>query len=210
MKRDVRAEVSMDVIRFYRKIFFFVLILAVASPVWAGVPTEKIRETTEKILSIVTDPDLKGAEKEGERRRLIREAVDERFDWKEMSQRALARHWRKLNDVQKQEFITLFGELLERTYLNRVEDYSGEQVTYMNEVIEGEYALVEVKILTTKGTEIPVNYKLRKKGGDWRVYDIAIEGVSLVNNYRVQFNDIITKSSYEELVKKLQEKVAEK
>jgi phospholipid transport system substrate-binding protein len=210
MKRDVRAEVSMDVIRFYRKIFFFVLILAVASPVWAGVPTEKIRETTEKILSIVTDPDLKGAEKEGERRRLIREAVDERFDWKEMSQRALARHWRKLNDVQKQEFITLFGELLERTYLNRVEDYSGEQVTYMNEVIEGEYALVEVKILTTKGTEIPVNYKLREKGGDWRVYDIAIEGVSLVNNYRVQFNDIITKSSYEELVKKLQEKVAEK
>jgi len=200
----------MDVIRFYRKIFFFVLILAVASPVWAGVPTEKIRETTEKILSIVTDPDLKGAEKEGERRRLIREAVDERFDWKEMSQRALARHWRKLNDVQKQEFITLFGELLERTYLNRVEDYSGEQVTYMNEVIEGEYALVEVKILTTKGTEIPVNYKLREKGGDWRVYDIAIEGVSLVNNYRVQFNDIITKSSYEELVKKLQEKVAEK
>jgi phospholipid transport system substrate-binding protein len=158
----------------------------------------------------VTDPDLKGPEKEEKRRGLIREAVDERFDWKEMSQRALARHWRKLNDVQKQEFINLFGELLERTYLNRVEDYSGEQVTYVNEVIDGEYALVEVKILTTKGTEIPVKYKLRKKGGEWRVYDIAIEGVSLVNNYRVQFNDIITKSSYEELVKKLQEKVAEK
>lgn len=200
----------MDLIKFYRKIFFFVLILAVAGPVWAGVPTEKIRETTEKILSIVSDPDLKGPEKEGERRGLIREAVDERFDWKEMSQRALARHWRKLNDVQKKEFVNLFGELLERTYLNRVEDYSGEQVTYVNEVIDGEYALVEVKILTTKGTEIPVKYKLRKKGEDWRVYDIAIEGVSLVNNYRVQFNDIITKSSYEELVKKLQEKVAEK
>jgi phospholipid transport system substrate-binding protein len=200
----------MDMRRFYRKLPFFALILAMVTPVYAGVPTEKIRETTEKILSIVTDTNLKGPEKEQERRGLIREAVDERFDWKEMSQRALARHWRKLNDVQKQEFITLFGELLERTYLNRVEDYSGEQVTYVNEVIEGEYALVEVKILTTKGTEIPVNYKLRKKGEDWRVYDIAIEGVSLVNNYRVQFNDIITKSSYEELVKKLQEKVTEK
>ena len=200
----------MDLTRFYRKLPFLALIFAMVTPAYAGVPTEKIKETTEKILSIVTNPDLKGPDKEEERRRLIREAVDERFDWKEMSQRALARHWRKLNSEQKQKFVTLFGELLERTYLNRVEDYSGEQVTYVNEVIDGEYALVEVKILTTKGTEIPVKYKLRKKGEDWRVYDIAIEGVSLVNNYRVQFNDIITKSSYEELVKKLQEKVAEK
>jgi phospholipid transport system substrate-binding protein len=204
------AEASMDLIRFYRKFLFLALIFAMATPVCAGVPTEKIRETTEKILSIVTDPALKGPEKDQERRALIREVVDERFDWEEMSQRALARHWRKLNDEQKQDFINLFGKLLERTYLDRVEDYSGEQVTYVNEVIDGEYALVEVKILTTKGTEIPVHYKFRKKGEDWRVYDIAIEGVSLVNNYRVQFNDIITKSSYEELVKKLQEKVGEK
>jgi phospholipid transport system substrate-binding protein len=201
---------SMDLTRLYRKVFFFALIFATATPAWAGVPTEKIKETTEKILSIVTDPELKGPEKAEERRALIREAVDERFNWREMSQRALARHWRKLNEEQKQNFVTLFGKLLERTYLDRVEDYSGEQVTYVNEVVDGEYALVEVKILTTQGTEIPAQYKLRKKGEDWLVYDIAIEGVSLVNNYRVQFNDIITKSSYEDLVKKLQEKVAEK
>jgi phospholipid transport system substrate-binding protein len=200
----------MDPIRLYPKLLFFSLIFAIATPVCAGVPTEKVKETTEKILSIVADPDLKGADKEKERRALIRGAVDERFDWEELSRRALARHWRKLNDKQKKEFVILFGDLLERTYLDRVEDYSGEQVEYVNEVIEGEYALVEVKVLTSKGTEIPVNYKLREKAGDWRVYDIAIEGVSLVNNYRVQFNDIITRSSYEELVKKLQEKVAEK
>jgi phospholipid transport system substrate-binding protein len=203
------AEASMNLIRLCRKHVFLALIFATATPVCAGVPTEKIRETTEKILSIVTDPALKGPEKDQERRALIRKVVDERFDWKEMSQRALARHWRKLNDAQKQDFVILFGKLLERTYLDKVEDYSGEQVTYVNEVVEGDYALVEVKLLTTKGTEIPVHYKLRKKGEDWRVYDIAIEGVSLINNYRVQFNDIITKSSYQELVKKLQEKVAE-
>ena len=201
---------AMDLIRFCRNLLLFALIFAMATPVCAGVPTEKIRETTEKILSIVTDPDLEGPEKEEGRRALIRGAVDERFNWEEMSRRALARHWRKLNDTQKKDFTALFAKLLERTYLDKVEDYSGEQVTYVNEVIDGEYALVEVKILTTKGTEIPVHYKLRKKGEDWRVYDIAIEGVSLVNNYRVQFNDIITKSSYEALVKKLQEKVAEK
>ena len=200
----------MELIGLYRKFLFFSLIFAIATPVCAGVPTEKIKDTTEKILSIVTDPDLKGPDRGKERRALIRDVVDERFDWEELSRRALARHWRKLNEEQKKEFVILFGKLLERTYLDRVEGYSGEQVTYVNEVIEGEYALVEVKVLTTKGTEIPVNYKLRKKGEDWRVYDIAIEGVSLVNNYRVQFNDIITKSSYEELVKKLQEKVAEK
>jgi phospholipid transport system substrate-binding protein len=200
----------MKPIGLYRKFLFFSLIFAIATPVCAGVPTEKIKDTTEKILSIVTDPDLKGPDRDKERKALIREVVDERFDWEELSRRALARHWRKLNEEQKKEFIILFGKLLERTYLDRVEGYSGEQVTYVNEVIEGEYALVEIKVLTTKGTEIPVNYKLRKKGEDWRVYDIAIEGVSLVNNYRVQFNDIITKSSYEELVKKLQEKVAEK
>ena len=200
----------MELIGLYRKFLFFSLIFAIATPVCAGVPTEKIKDTTEKILSIVTDPDLKGPDRGKERRALIRDVVDERFDWEELSRRALARHWRKLNEEQKKEFVILFGKLLERTYLDRVEGYSGEQVTYVNEVIEGEYALVEVKVLTTKGTEIPVNYKLRKKVEDWRVYDIAIEGVSLVNNYRVQFNDIITKSSYEELVKKLQEKVAEK
>jgi phospholipid transport system substrate-binding protein len=200
----------MNGIRLYSKLLVFSLIFAMATPVCAGVPTEKVKETTEKILSIVTDPELKGPEKETERRTLVREAVDERFDWKELSQRALARHWRKLDDEQKNEFITLFGKLLERTYLNRVEDYSGEQVSYVNEIIDGDYALVEVKVLTTKGTEIPVKYKLRKKAEDWRVYDIAVEGVSLVNNYRVQFNDIITKSSYEELVQKLEEKVAEK
>ena len=199
----------MDLVRLYRKLLFFSLIFAIATPVCAGVPTEKVKETTEKILSIVTDADLKGPDKDKERRALIRKAVDERFDWEELSRRSLARHWRKLDDEQKKEFVVLFGKLLERTYLDRVEGYSGEQVTYVNEIVEGEYALVEVRVLTSKGTEIPANYKLRKKDGDWRVYDISIEGVSLVNNYRVQFNDIITKSSYEELIKKLQEKVAE-
>jgi len=136
--------------------------------------------------------------------------VDERFDWEELSRRTLARHWLQRTPEEKKEFIALFAQLPERTYWSKVEDYSGEKVTYVGEQIDGDYGLVEVKVLTSKNTEIPVFYKLKKKEGDWLVYDISIEGVSLVNNYRAQFNDIIGKSSYRDLVKKLKEKIEEK
>ncbi|MBN1106340.1 MAG: ABC transporter substrate-binding protein [Deltaproteobacteria bacterium] len=179
-------------------------------PVWAGAPTDRIRQTTDKILSIVTDPALKEPSREEERRKLIRRAVDERFDWEEMSRRSLGTHWSGRTAVEKKEFVDLFGKLLERTYLDRVEGYAGEKVNYLGESVEQDYGVVDVKIVTTKNTEIPVKYRLRKKGDDWFVYDISIEGVSLVNNYRVQFNNILARGSYKELVKRLQEKVKEK
>lgn len=185
--------------------FLFVLLTAV--PVSAGVATEKVKQTTDKILAIISDPAFKDPAKGVEKKRLIREAVDERFDWEELSRRTLARHWLQRTPEERKEFIGLFAQLLERTYWSRVEDYSGEKVSYVGEQVDGDYALVEVKVLTSKNTEIPVNYKLKNKGGDWMVYDISIEGVSLVNNYRVQFNDIINKSSYQGLVKKLKEKI---
>ncbi|MGD2126228.1 MAG: ABC transporter substrate-binding protein [Desulfobacteraceae bacterium] len=193
----------------YQCLVFILLTFAIVVPVWAGAPVDAIKETTDKILAIITDPNLKDPAKAKERRSLIRKAVDERFDWKEMSRRSLARHWLKRTEEEKQAFVSLFGRLLERTYMDKVEDYAGEKVIYAGEVIDGEYGVVEVKIVTTKETEIPVIYKLREKEEDWLVYDISIEGVSLINNYRVQFNNMLARSSYENLVKKLQEKVAE-
>jgi len=175
----------------------------------AGVPTDQIRETTDKIIAIVSDPELKDAERASERNYKIRQAVDERFDWKAISRRALARHWKKRTAEQKREFIDLFGRLLERTYLERVSDYSGEKVTYVDERVDGKYGVVSVKILTAKHDEVAVDYRVRKRGEGWYVYDVSIEGVSLVNNYRVQFNNIIMKSSYEGLVERLEAKVAE-
>ena len=172
-----------------------------------GTPTEQIKTTTEKILAVVSSPELKEPAMADERRRRIRAAVDERFDWEEIASRALARHWRERTEKERQEFIELFGELLERTYLKKVEGYGGEKVSYDGERIDGEYAEVIVKILTLKGTEIPVEYRVKKQGDDWLVYDIVIQGVSLVKNYRTQFNDIINRSSYDELVKKLRTKV---
>ena len=177
--------------------------------VYAGEPTDQIKKTTDKIIEIVKNPALKALDKEPERRRLIRKAVDEVFDWEEMAKRTLGRHWRRRSESEKKEFIYLFGKLLERTYLDKVEGYSGEKVIYIGDRVEGNYALVKVKILTKQDTEIRVLYRMKKKAGKWMVYDISIEGVSLINNYRTQFNNILVRSSFKRLIEKLKAKVGE-
>ncbi|MGZ3589857.1 MAG: MlaC/ttg2D family ABC transporter substrate-binding protein [Thermodesulfobacteriota bacterium] len=190
-----------------RTILSLLFILSIAVPVLAEEPTEAIKQTTDKILAIVTDPALKPPSKTAESERLIRQAVDERFDWEEMSRRSLATHWAKRTPEERKEFIPLFSDLLERTYMKKVEDYSGEKVLYEGESKEGDYASVKVKIVTKKNKDISVEYRLKKEGNKWLVYDISIMGASLVNNYRTQFNSIISQSSYENLVKRLREKV---
>ncbi len=182
----------------------FILSLSISS--WAAEPMEAIKQTTDKILSIVTNPALKSPSKTAEQEKLIRQAVDERFDWEEMARRSLATHWAKRTPEERKEFVPLFADLLERTYMKKVEDYSGEKVVYEGETKEGDYATVKVKIVTKKNKDILVDYRVKKEGNNWLIYDVSIMGVSLVNNYRTQFNSIISQSSYETLVKKLKEK----
>jgi len=188
-----------------------VLVLALLpASVYAGTPTEQLKDTTDKILAIVTDPALKDESKAQERKALIRKAVDERFDWEELSRRALGRHWAGRTEEEKKTFVDLFGKLLERTYLDKVEGYSGEKVSYVGETVDGEYSTVEARVLTAQKTEVPVLYRMKKKGSEWMVYDISIEGVSLVANYRSQFQSILARSSYDELVRTLRERTKEK
>lgn len=177
--------------------------LLFASWVLAAAPMEAVRQTTDEILAVVTDPAMQVPEKAEERARLIRQAVDRRFDWEDMARRALATHWRARTPEEREEFIALFGDLLEKTYLDRVEGYSGEKIVYLGENVEGEYATVNIKFITLKETEIGVQYRMRQQGATWLVYDISIEGVSFINNYRNQFNSIIVRSSYEDLVRRL-------
>jgi phospholipid transport system substrate-binding protein len=191
----------------------FVLILLIFSqavPSLAGEPTEQIRQTTEQIIAVLNDPALQGVTKEEDRRKAIRQVANERFDWTEMAMRSMARHWRELSEKEKEEFVPLFTELLERTYMKRIENYSGDKVAYNGEKIDGSgsYSMVKVTIFTDKQTKIPVVYKMRKKGAGWWIYDLSIEGVSLVNNYRQQFDSVILSSSYQGLVEKLKERVA--
>jgi phospholipid transport system substrate-binding protein len=188
-------------------VLVFTVAVFASMPAMAGEPTEKIKVTTDKIIGIVSNPALKGPEKAAERKRFIRKAVDERFDWEEMSRRTLARHWQKRTVEEQTEFIDLYGKLLEQTYLDKVEGYSGEKVLYEGERVDGEYSVVKVKILTKQETAISTEYRLKKNAEDWLVYDISIEGVSLINNYRTQFNSIIVRSSYKDLIKKLKAKV---
>jgi phospholipid transport system substrate-binding protein len=184
----------------------FLLILGMGVPAMAGEPTQQIKQTTDKILSILADSNLKNPSRAQERKQWVSQAIGERFDWEELARRSLAQHWAQRTPDEKKEFTQLYRELLERTYLNKVQDYSGETVRYEGESIESDYATVKVRILTSKNTEISVDYRVMKKGTNWLVYDLSIEGVSLVNNYRSQFNSILQKSTYQELVKKLKEK----
>jgi phospholipid transport system substrate-binding protein len=206
-RQSLKKEASMRLVYFYQGLLLFFLFFVMTIPAWAGEPTDQIKQTTDKILSIVTEPALKSPSKAEERRRLIREAVDERFDWEEMARRSLARYWNQRTPEEKSEFVRIYSDLLERTYLEKVEGYSGEKVVYEGESIEKEFAVVNVKIATKKKSDIHVQYRFKKEGNKWLIYDVSIEGVSLVNNYRTQFNSIILQSSYENLVKKLKEKV---
>jgi len=181
------------------------LFAASPSPVLAVSPTDQIRQSINEVIEILKDKELK--QKEHLRREKIRRVVDTIFNWEEMSKRSLGLYWRKRTPEEQKEFVPLFSNLIEDTYVRKIERYENEKVIYTGEDIEGDYATVTTKILTQKGVEVPVNYRLLKNNAKWEVYDVVIEGVSLINNYRTQFYSIIRSGSYEELVKKLKKKV---
>jgi len=183
-----------------------VLLMGIAADrAQAGEATEAMRATIGEVLRILADKDLKQPSKANERRQLLEKAVGERFDYQEMSRRSMGAPWANLSEKDKQEFVSLFQTLLVNTYADKIESYSGEGVQYVNERNEKEYAEVRTKVLTGK-TEIPLDYRLLHKGSDWRVYDVVVDGVSLVNNYRGQFSKILRNGSYADLVEQLRKK----
>jgi phospholipid transport system substrate-binding protein len=174
-------------------------------PAVAGGATEAIKGTIDVVLTIIRDKELKQPGRTEERRQRLEQAVGDRFDYQEMSRRALGAPWNTLSDKDKQEFVALFRTLLTNSYADKIESYSGEGVQYLNERTEKDYAEVRTKVLTGK-TEIPLDYRLVNKGTDWRVYDVVVDGVSLVNNYRGQFSKILRSSTYTDLVDQLRTK----
>ncbi len=172
---------------------------------WAGAATDAMRGTIDEVLRILADKELKKPAKTNERRQLLEKVVGERFDYHEMSRRSLGAPWGNLSDPEKQEFVSLFQTLLVNTYADKIESYSGEGVQYINERTEKEYAEVRTRVMTGK-TEIPLDYRLLNKGSAWRVYDVVVDGVSLVNNYRGQFSKILRTGSYADLIDQLRKK----
>lgn len=176
-----------------------------ATGAWAGPPTEIARKVIEKALEALSDPSCQGEA----RRQKVKSIVDPHFDYQEMAKRCLGPAWGKLSAGQRLEFVQLFAQLLEASYSDKIEKYAQRvKIDYTGEILEGEYA--EVRTVVVRANDrIPLNYRFLQEDGTWKVYDVVIEGVSLVSNYRSQFSRIIHESGYAELVKRLKTKVSE-
>jgi phospholipid transport system substrate-binding protein len=176
--------------------------------VFAATAKETVEVQVNKVLKALADPAFKNEARETKIAK-IRSIVNEIFDYGELSKRTLGREWSKFNPQQQGEFVNLFSELLEKTYADRLLSYSNEKVVFDRESMlrEGQ-AEVTSSVVTGDGKKIPLDYRLILKGGSWRVYDVIIEGISLVKNYRDQFRDILAKDSPEEVLKMLRDKVA--
>ena len=185
--------------------FFLIVFFGVAMVVGVDSPTMVVKSTIDEVIRLVTDEQFKASDQESHRRELLQEAIGQHFDFGEMAKRSLAAHWKRRKESDHQEFIRLFQALLSKTYAQKIENYSGETVNYLKERLRDGYAEVQTTIVSPK-TEISLDYRLILKDGTWRVYDVVVDGVSLVKNYRGQFDRIIRDSSYEELVEKLREK----
>lgn len=169
--------------------------------------TEAVRATVDRVIEILNDPGLQGPEHKAERRGRVMSLISERFDFEELSRRTLARHWRKRTDAEKEEFVGLYTRFLQDFYMDRIEDNRRQKVVYTGETLRGKVAEVQTLVVTAKGLEVPINYRLKQGPEGWKVYDVVIEGVSLVRSYRTQFGEVIQKGSYEGLIKMLREKV---
>ena len=180
------------------------LALGPAGPSGAATPTEELKTYTDRVVKVLENRSMTSQQ----RRAAVREVAGEVFDVQEVAQRALGQHWAKLPPAERQEFVELFGELLESTYITRIDEYGGERLVYVDEQVDGERAVVRAKIITKNGTEVPIESRLLRKSNRWMIYDVVIESASLVGNYRSQFDRVMRTGGYPELSKRLRERVA--
>ena len=184
----------------------FVLPLTFFSAAAAAEPKMEIDSTVQAVIKILTNPALK--HNESERRQLLRRASAARFDFRQMAKRSLGPYWHRQTAAQKDKFVRLFTELLEKAYLARIESYHGDKIIYTGKRVSRDYAEVDSKILTPAGREYSLDYLLERTGNDWKIYDVIVDDVSIVNSYRSQFDDVIDRYSYRELVRRMEEKLS--
>jgi phospholipid transport system substrate-binding protein len=185
------------------------LLVAAATAGSSTTPTEVVQTAVSRALAIVEDTDLARPANAERRRAELRRVADDLFDFNEMARRALARHWADRSPQERGEFVRLFTELLERSYLGKVEYWAGERITFLGESVDGNFAAVRSKIVTSRRQELPVEYRLFRVGPRWHVYDVLFEGVSFVATYRSQFNRIIQQASFAQLMDKMKQKEIE-
>jgi phospholipid transport system substrate-binding protein len=183
------------------------LVAAVQAPqVWAGEPADQLFARIDLVLKVLGDPELKTPARAQDRRQAVRRIASDILDVEEISRRSLGRHWDSCTLTEREEFTRLFGQLLERMYIARLETYSDERITLLGDTTEGDLATVQTQILTKGGATIPVEYRMLRRGDQWRAFDVVIGGFSLVASYRAQFDKVIQRTSFQQLVKQVREK----
>jgi len=174
----------------------------------AEAPVQELKSRVDRAVQVLNDPANKGPAKVDQRRARVRKIADEIFDFGEMSKRSMGVHWQELAPGDRERFVRLFSDLLDRAYFEKIDSYNGEKVTYLPAKVDGDQATVSTRVVTPRGSEIPVEYRMRQDGGRWLVYDVIIEGVSLVSNYRAQFDRIIRTASVGDLLKRMEAQVS--
>jgi phospholipid transport system substrate-binding protein len=180
-----------------------VLVLSPAPGAWAGAPTDQFREGVDRVFKILRDPELKGDAQTARRWAAVTKVSEEIFDFGETAKRSLGQHWDARTPAERVEYVRLFTDLIQRSYVSRVDQYGAEKMAYRGDTIDGDQAVVRTALLLNDGGQMPLDYKMHRTGDRWQVYDINVEGVSLVANYRSQFNKVIRSESYEALIARL-------
>jgi phospholipid transport system substrate-binding protein len=185
------------------------LVLWLMSPLEANsaVPLDMLKIHIDKVLEVLRDPALKGESERKVKKERIRAISEEMFDFTELSKRSLGQNWDKFNPDQQKEFIRLYKSLLEETYSEKITSYTDEKIIIKKDVNLSEKTVEVQTTVITKTSEVPIYYRLIEKNGDWKVYDVVIEGVSLVSNYRTQFREILASKTPEALLEVLRNKV---
>lgn len=185
-----------------------VALLSGAMPARAGTtPTEEVQETIGRIVGVLQDPMVADGAAVAKRKAVFREVLAARFDFKEMAKRSLGNHWQSVA-ARQQEFVSVFTNFIERVYVGKIDSLKDTKIAFVRERIEGGVAQVDTQIVPAKGDDFPMNYRLHLVGGKWKIYDVIVENISLVGNYRSQFDRILASATFDELLKKLQEKTS--
>ena len=182
-----------------------VLVIALSSnpEARAAAPTDELRDGVDRVFTILRDPELQGSPNAARRWAAIAKVSEEIFDFGETARRTLEQHWNQRTPAEQQEFVRLFTKVIQRSYVTRFDRYSGEKMVYPGETVDGGQAVVRTALVLDDGSQVTVDYKMHRRTDRWQVYDINLEGVSLVANYRAQFNKVIRNESYQALVTRL-------
>jgi phospholipid transport system substrate-binding protein len=182
------------------------LLCATATAAPAMTPTETVKTRVESALQSLSQTSGGSPESIEQRRVELQRAADSLFDFTEMGRRALGRHWADRTPAEREEFVKLFTDLIARSYIGKIDHYAGETIAYTAERVDGDEASVQSRVVTAKGSQIPVEYRLHRVNDDWSAYDVFVENVSLVGTYRSQFDRIIRSESFASLLRRLREK----